>query len=152
MLIQNYCRLLTLIFILASSLFFTACQGDPTPVTPKGDPIEAAREFMSALYEGDTDRCRALSSREVRDSVGQICQSFNEESAAASIDLSETTFEVISTQTAVVTITMSGRWTIRAVAPNGEAKEEIHDSSTESPITFDMIYEDDHWRFHGFVE
>lgn len=143
-------------FILASSFILsfilTACGAEPTPVMPEGDPTEAAREFMSALYEGDTDKCRNLSSQEVRDSVAQLCRSIDERSAVASIDLTETTFEVISSESATVTITMSGRWTILNIDSDGQSKEETHDSATEGPIVLFMIYEDDNWRFHGFDE
>jgi hypothetical protein len=140
------------ILIIILTFMMTACQGDPTPITPEGDPREAAHEFMTALYEGDTDRCRALSSREVRDAAEKLCQDIDDRSAVASINLSETTFEVTLQQTAVVTISMSGRWTILNVGSDGEAKEETHDSDTEGPIILFMIYEEDHWRFHGFDE
>lgn len=142
----------TLIFVFILTFVLISCKGEPTPVVPKGDPIEAAHDFMTALYEGDTDKCRSLSSSEVRDSVAQLCRSITEESAAANIDLSETQFEVTSIQSTIATITMSGRWTIRAVASDGQASEEVHDTETESPLILYMIYEDDRWRFHDFGE
>lgn len=138
--------------IVVLAVILVACQkADPTPVVPEGDPAQAAHNFMNAFYNGDTEGCSALASKESRNQIREFCRINIER--VSSIDLSEAKFEVISWSSRLeATVEMSGRWVITALTENNQLGTEIHDTSVESPVKFYMIYQDDQWRFHNFGE
>lgn len=140
-------RILILWLLLCGGL--VACkQEDPTPIVPKGDAAQTAREFMSALYGGNSGSCRELSSIENRDQVAALCQANHE--VGASITLDETTFVVVYQRGILATVEMRGRWSIKAFRDNGQVAIETHDTLLEPAVELYMIYQDGKWRFDYF--
>ncbi|NDJ85507.1 MAG: hypothetical protein GYB66_06445 [Chloroflexi bacterium] len=135
-----------LLVTMIAGMALTACQEEePTPIVPEGDPVEAAREFVEAFYEGDVETCRELTVNDQRAQVEELCQ--RNATALASIDLSEAEFGLYSqVATLVVVVEMSGRWTIAALGQDGTMVEETRDE----PVYITMVYEDGAWRFENF--
>lgn len=137
---------------LAVIFLIAACDPDvPTPETPKGDPAEAARQFIESFYSGDLSECIELSSEQIRLSVQEQCNA--NYAAQASIDLRFTTFEVISRQTVDrATIRMSGRWTISQIDPEtGQRAIETTDTTLEAPVLIGMYFKGGKWRVDGIA-
>lgn len=145
---MNKLNTILMILLLFGGVLAACKSADPTPITPKGNPAEAAHKFMDALYGGDSARCRELSSKENRDQIVALCQASQE--VGASINLDEATFVVVYQRGILATVEMRGRWSIRAFREDGQPAIETHDTLLEPPVRLYMIYQDSKWRFDYF--
>lgn len=139
--------LLIMTLLLAANL--SACQDDvPEPEKPTGDPAQAAEDFIAALFSGDATTVRELSSDQTRLSFLDIATA--NANANASIDLSQTKFEVIAEQAIDRrTIRMSGIWITTADTPDGQRATQVHDTNLEGPVLIGLWFKGGKWRVDG---
>lgn len=132
--------------LLLSAVGLSACEDSvPEPEKPKGDPTEAARDFIQALFSGDSSTVRELSSDQTRLSFLEIATA--NANANAQIDLRQTKFEVVAEQAVDRrTVRMSGVWVITADAPEGGQATQVHDTNQEPPVLLGMWFKDGKWR------
>lgn len=130
-------------------MLIVACGGDNEDAseTPEGDPAQAARAFMSAFLNGETDSCVSLSIEESRDSVSELCQRRSDLESTAS--LRNTTFVEINRNGSVATIELQGTFQESFVDPESGA---VQTRETSGPIRIQMRYQNDFWRFDNFVD
>lgn len=120
----------------------------PTLEPPIGDPKEAARAFMEALYTGDLTGCTEYASEEIRLSIQEQCllyQRYN-----TSVDMSNVTYtEELQIATDYIVVRMSGVWTYEGI---DSETQEAFTETIDTPVLLSMVFEDGAWRVDNLVD
>lgn len=139
----------TLLIIALLLVGISACQDAvPEPEKPTGDPAQAAEDFIAALFSGNATTVRELSSDQTRLSFLDTATAYA--NANAEIDLTQTKFEVIASQSVDRrTIRMSGVWVITADTPDGQRATQVHDTNLEPAVLLGLWFKGGKWRVDG---
>jgi hypothetical protein len=145
---SSHLTFLVVILLLLAGVLVACGEDIPEPEKPTGDPTITAREFIEALFSGNASKCRELSTDQIRLDFLEQCTAYA--NANAEIDLSLTTFEVITEQAVDRrTVRMSGLWTITADTSEGERASQVHDTNLEPAVLIGLLFKDGKWRVDG---